>query len=115
MTAAVDLTPQVVNLKLLVGDDPLLRWQFWTDATKAVPLDVSSYASWEAEISSRDGQTILMAVDVSAANTGIVTVQVPGSSLVPLPTRGVTWAFSALVGGRRNTFALGTVTLKQDP
>lgn len=113
--ATLDLTPEVVDLKLYAGDDPILGLTVWQDATKTQALDLTNYYSWAATIRSTSGATSSVTVTVIDALHGKVTLQFVGSTVRPFPSRGNLWDLRVFTPDAREiTLIRGRVVVLQD-
>lgn len=118
MPFKMDLTPDSLDLVFYAGDIGDFQISF-VDAINA-PIDISSY-TWVSQIrtSRTSNDPIVLTIDTSLANVGLITVNVPATTtriLASDPMNTIRqWDIRcSLSGGSQITILQGTVTCSQD-
>lgn len=111
----LDLTPRTLDLKLYVGDDPLIILTFYTDDTKTELLDLTGYTAWAATIRTAADDVVSWTVDDSQQADSIITLQLDGDAVRGLASKGTRWDCKAtLPDARELTLYQGRVVFRQD-
>lgn len=111
----LDFTPPTLDLRLEIGDDPLIRCTIWTDNTKTKLLDLTGFTNFAATIRSPADQTVSFSVDTTLQAQSIIIVGLDGDLLRPLPLAGCKWDLKAdQPNAREITLLRGRVLFRID-
>lgn len=111
----LDLTPAQLDLRLYVGDDPVVELRVWTDAAKTEGFDFTNYTGWASVVRAPSGSTAAFTIDTTDVATGVLRLRLEGDDVRTFPRTGCRWDVQCVdPDGRDLTLLTGRVVLRDD-